>query len=79
MPRVRQANQGAPQHGSTVLGERSRALALDCAHGIARRGAAVICFQTHQHTSWLEVDEDADARYAAHTETDYEAPGKPKR
>ncbi len=67
------------QHGTAVLGERFCALALDCADGIARRGAAVICFQTHQHTSWLEVDEDADARYAAHTETDYEAPGKPKR
>ncbi len=67
------------QHGTAVLGERFRALALDCADRIARRGAAVICFQMHQHTSWLEVDEDADARYAAHTETDYEAPGKPKR
>lgn len=58
-----------------MLGERFRALALDCAHGIAAGGAAVICFQTHQHANWLEADEDSNARYAVHTETGYEAPG----
>ncbi len=69
----RQPTEGAPQHETTVLGERSRALALDCAHGIAGEPGS-ICFQTYQHTSWLEVDEDPNARYAAHTETGYEAP-----
>jgi hypothetical protein len=64
-----------------VLGERFRALALDCAHGIAHagrakegcrgharsrsRGSRGDLLPTHQHR-WLEVDED-NARYAADT------------
>jgi hypothetical protein len=36
--------------------------------------ARLIGLETRQHTGWLEVGEDAGARYAPHTETGYRAP-----
>ena len=36
--------------------------------------AQLIGLETRQHTGWLEVGEDGDARYAPHTETGYKAP-----
>ena len=34
----------------------------------------LIGLETRQHTGWLEVGEDAGARYAPHTEVGYRAP-----
>ena len=36
--------------------------------------AQLIGLETRQHTGWLDVEGDPDARYAPHTETGYKAP-----